>query len=842
MLCKNILLILSFLLFGYSLFSQNSFIKSYGDPSFQYRASSAIQTFDGGYLLVGWAYADTISNTRDTALLIRTDYNGDILWTRYGLGWGPEEYAIDAEQTPDGGFMVLARRDLGNRGDMKVAKLNYNGTIQWKKDLNPPNNFADEVPAVMRKTSTGDFIISGTIDYRPFIMKIDTSGSVLWERTFQNVNSIATDIQETSDGGFVITGRAEISIGEDILLMKTDSLGFLMWTRVFDRSLDDIGYSIKEAHDYGFIIVGNAGSYSEILLLKTDSIGNIEWEKTFAGGESPLERGYSVVQVSDSGYVIAGRYWPGLADYDGYILKCNVDGDSLWAKQYTIPGYTDWFVNVSEASDGGLVLVGNTTNSAIGDIRSFLVKTDSEGNVIIPELSGVVFEDQNQNGIQDTTEIPLSHQLIYVQPGNYFDVTDENGKYHITVYDTGTYTISMPIPQYWQQFQPSVPNHHIVGIDSFFETLDSLDFTLLKEEIVYDLEINLSSRNPRPGFSTFYNITYRNVGTETIDTGKVKLDFPPILTLDTALTAYQNISASEIVWSFNDLVVGEERKINFYMSLNPVPGLLGDTLTTFASVLPIQIDSVPSNNVDTLNKIITGSFDPNSKEVSLMGIGAEGKIPLSTTNLTYTINFQNTGTDTAFNVILLDTLDQNLDISSIQVIAGSHDYSFDIELNRTLKFVFKDIMLPDSNTNEPMSHGFVSYSINLKPDLPVETQISNTASIYFDFNLPVLTNKIVNTLWDSISPLGGSILASTNIVKVYPNPFSNQTTFEITSENKEPFTLSVFDLFGNQVMLIPDLVDRIFQINKGNLTPGVYLYRIDFGTKSVMLSGKMMIN
>src|SRR5690606_2721585 len=137
---------------------------------------------------------------------------------------------------------------------------------------------------------------------------------------------------------------------------------------------------------------------------------------------------------------------------------------------------------------------------------------------------------------------------------------------------------------------------------------------------------------------------------------------------------------------------------------------------------------------------VLASYDPNNKLVLPTGIGPEGFVSPET-ELTYTINFQNTGNYPAEDIYILDTLDQDLDVSSIQILGASHNIMTPYLHGNTILFDFEDIWLADSVSNEPESHGFVTYSIKTKPGLAQGTQIKNSASIYFDYNLPVLTNS-----------------------------------------------------------------------------------------------------
>src|SRR5690606_30194219 len=178
---------------------------------------------------------------------------------------------------------------------------------------------------------------------------------------------------------------------------------------------------------------------------------------------------------------------------------------------------------------------------------------------------------------------------------------------------------------------------------------------------------------------------------------------------------------------------------------------------------------------DTLDMFVTGSYDPNIKEVSPAGLGTPGYIGTDDNVLDYTIHFQNTGNDTAFTVVVVDTFDTDLYIPSFELHGASHPVDYIID-GRTIQFIFNNILLVDSTTNEPLSHGLVSYSIEQNPGLAVGTEITNTAYIYFDYNDPIVTNTTLNTIAD-MNDVEEIASLLTNLL-IYPNPFNDQITLQ----------------------------------------------------------------
>jgi uncharacterized repeat protein (TIGR01451 family) len=241
---------------------------------------------------------------------------------------------------------------------------------------------------------------------------------------------------------------------------------------------------------------------------------------------------------------------------------------------------------------------------------------------------------------------------------------------------------------------------------------------------------------------------YANYG--TIATGAVlNLYLPPEVTyLWSDNGGIYESPTHSVVWYVGTLDPGFAGGLVTCVSVpSTVP--LGTMLTSTAQIDPIPGDYNPLDNISTESQEVRGSYDPNEKHVT-----PEGYIQI-TDMLTYKIDFQNVGTDTAFNIVIRDTLDENLDISTLSSGASSHTYQFGIA-GRELIWTFSNINLPDSFVNEPASNGFVTFTIAPLSDITEGSTIVNQAAIYFDYNLPVLTNTVVNTIGpDAYSYLPG---------------------------------------------------------------------------------------
>ena len=222
---------------------------------------------------------------------------------------------------------------------------------------------------------------------------------------------------------------------------------------------------------------------------------------------------------------------------------------------------------------------------------------------------------------------------------------------------------------------------------------------------------------------------------------------------------------------------------------------------------------------------IRGAFDPNDKTGYPLGKKSVGQIP-ENQDIEYVIRFQNTGNDTAFTVVVKDTLPTFLDASSIQWGVSSHPYTPSFEGKSTVIFTFNNIFLVDSFTNEPKSHGFIRFRIKQMPNLVKGTKIQNSAGIYFDFNPPIITNKTLHTIGvdEFLSPINDIEKASLTI-STSPNPFTESTHFKLEKPLTQNAIMEVFDLSGKSLRQ-ESIKNQEFDFYKKDLKQGIYIFKI----------------
>jgi len=282
-----------------------------------------------------------------------------------------------------------------------------------------------------------------------------------------------------------------------------------------------------------------------------------------------------------------------------------------------------------------------------------------------------------------------------------------------------------------------------------------------------------------------------------------------------------------------------------------LPSTLGNNYATFAiencEVLPLTsiFNQFPLDDAepyfDEMCRVVTGSYDPNDKQGFPTGFGEDHHIEQNV-DLDYLIRFQNTGTDTAFTVVIRDNLSEFLDLTTLRPGASSHEYNLEIVNGRTLKFTFNNILLPDSTTNEPLSHGWVEFHIAQVLDNPIGTLIQNRADIFFDGNVPILTNTTKHLIGvDFIDILDETtqVFKENLELKVYPNPAGEYAIFEIKNVEYSDLTFKLYNAAG-QLQRTGNFVEKEYYFYRNGLRSGLYFYQIE-SEGALLVTGKLVL-
>ncbi|MBK9321024.1 MAG: T9SS type A sorting domain-containing protein [Bacteroidetes bacterium] len=447
-------------------------------------------------------------------------------------------------------------------------------------------------------------------------------------------------------------------------------------------------------------------------------------------------------------------------------------------------------------------------------------------------VNGTMFVDNNLNSLLDSNEMVVQNQKLVKSCDNRAFYTNSNGYFNFYMITPDSCNFfPVVITSY---FNLAPPSHNA----TFYlpNLVDSLnDFAISTAGIFDDLCMSITPIGQfRPGFNGSYMLNYENVGTTT-QNPTIVFHLYPNVSFVSASVPPSAVYPDSVVWNLGALSPFKQGQIMVTVNLSPSTSI-GSILNSYAQIRPIDNDFNPSCNNATWEVTVTGSVDPNDILVDQDTLFST-VIP-NPPFLEYLIRFQNTGTDTAFTVKILNPLDtMRLDLNSLEFVSASHPMEMRfIYHERNMEFLYNNILLPDSNVNEPASHGFVRYRIKPKSNLQVGDSIKNFGAIYFDFNEPVITNKAMTKI---VTPTGMNYVEKNTEIKLYPNPATNELFVEIVGPAGKSFSIDLFNLYGQKTRaLYHDRIGNTVWKGKFDLTglnAGLYLlqYNVDGVTKSV---------
>lgn len=462
-------------------------------------------------------------------------------------------------------------------------------------------------------------------------------------------------------------------------------------------------------------------------------------------------------------------------------------------------------------------------------IMKMVLNADSCGSVV-----GQTYLDCNNNCTKDIWETYGGNNISFVK------LTSTTNTIITYPSSTGSYNVSAPIGIYTITANASSGSYSICPSVSFttnitFASTYSLNYGVKEinaSSIDYHTHFTLGGANPGPGAvpgGTLSITAYNGINNgplcsfnPSLNPTALKLVLPVEFSFLNVIgstpvpsTIITCASGDTIVW--NNPGVNNTHKIAVYTATNAV---IGNTYCVKSMIYPLT-DVYSVNNVASRCFTFGGPFDPNEKTAEAIGMFPNGNILPSTQDITYTIEFQNLGNGSAVNISINDTIDTNLDLSTLEVISSSFPVQTQINLGtRVVDFKFKNIYLASAQVNESASHGYVKYKLKLNPSLPIGTSIRNRAHIYFDYNTAITTNKTVNTI---ATTNGISENDLSNSILLYPNPTNGAINIHSDSFISN---ITVYNVIGQVSLLTTNVNAKKAVVDLGSLENGVYFIRL----------------
>ncbi|MFZ2896977.1 MAG: T9SS type A sorting domain-containing protein [Saprospiraceae bacterium] len=861
-------------------------------PSYTYGNRKAVMLPDGSYATIRMA------DTSDNPVLTKYDAAGNALWSQeYPDVAQGAPFASSIDLTADGGFVFIVNEPDGNTScecdQYHVLKTDSEGNLLWQATNNTTLDYnaasviglSDGGIAVAgRHMNTGSF-------FDAYLEKRDSNGNQLWEIEWPlaGVQQFTT-LTETADGHIVVAGNDKVIPDQPLLLMKTSLDGDVIWYQEFNDLIGRSPRDVRETIDGNIVVVGHDAEESNSFLLSVDADGNENWRRLF---DDQLDALVSVQPCPD-GSLAVGGYTPNGAWGNALLIKLDSLGNLY---SHILFGKVFFDEALDCTLDGSETGLQNWIVTAAGE-ETFYGSTDTAGNFSILVDTGAYLLNVSlpaNNWLLCQPGYPVQAAAVYdstqvdipVQPGAYCPLMEVSlatpvirpcfpSFYNINYCNLGTEaafgaTIQLdlaPALEFTsttgnllsQNGQQLIFGLGDVGVNQcgafsvFF--LTECDSTLVGETLCSEARIFPDSTCAENYTGPIIEVSGQcegdSVKFEIQNSGEAMPDWHEYIIIEDNIILMQGdfqLGQGEFIQT----AIAAASGATYHLLAAQSPGyppILGNHVASFS----IE-GCVGPPNPGAFNELLLGdgepwldiecreaiaAYDPNDKTPAPTGWTAQHLID-DRTELEYRIRFQNTGNDTAFTVVLADTLSSLLDPASIRPGASSHPYAFELSGQGIARFTFPNIMLPDSATNEAASQGFVQFRIAQKPGNPVGAVIENTAHIYFDFNAPIATN----TTWHTIGEPWVSVVSGTAetfrpglSVAVFPNPLESFATFRLQGYAGNGW-LDLYDAQG-RLALRQAFAAGEARVQRNDLPAGLYFFSMT-GAEGLLATGKVVV-
>ncbi len=806
---------------------------------------SLAETTDSGFLLFG---TSSVPSPQISSLhAVKLNAVGDSLW-QFQFNNGTKLTGADVVPTPDGGALLIGTQEVSIiTGKVVGVKLDATGNLEWDKV------YQDTIVGVYKGTrlSNNGFAITSMVDSFGYnsthILVVNSLGDSINSKYFPLYVEVY-DINNTLDGNLIITGCSDgaDSLSLDLILVKLDLQLNEIWNRKWPHVLG-IGQSIAVTPDSGYIF---CGYYEPMAFIgKTDSLGNIVHATIKGAIHADLDNNCNdsldAPITHQKVQVLGSRYY-------GYT---NTNGE------YSIQVYDTGQTHITWQNSNGLwetsICQDDTLTIAVAAGSIHTVNFLAQAQIYCPDVTVNITNPRLRRCFQSTYTVNYCNNGTLPANSPYLEIEMDP---YLTV-DSASIPGVLPQSGNLYRFDLGAVGIGQCGNFNLWVTVEcdstELGQTHCVSAHIYPDSICLPPDPAWDGSSVAV--------TGTCDLGDT-LDFKieNVGASDMTSPSFFLIAEDNVMYQSGNfqLQSGDSLKYRFKgngstftLVANQVEGHPGlsfpmvsiegcgtNSQGTFSKGFVTQYPQDDQNGyVDVLCLPNIGAYDPNDKRAEPQGLNTEGYITASQP-LDYTIRFQNTGTDTAFTVVVRDTLSPNLDITTLYLTGASHAYTFQIIGSNVLEWTFPNILLPDSNVNEPLSHGFVSFKIKQIDGNSPGTEITNRAGIYFDFNAVVLTNTTLNTIINDYKTWFTFIQSPESKLQlgIYPNPNNGTFSLDFTAKPTRNYEFVMYDLAGAK-QFGQTLTGTTPYILQPELPTGMYIYQLLENGVAVNM-GKVVVN
>lgn len=822
------------------------------------KGHQVIAVSDGGYLLVGSFAYETISGSTDQmnkdVYLTKYDQNGVLLWEQT-FGGEKFEQGIAAVELPNGNFVICGNTYEGEDYDVLLIHFDADGNLlanekygtlhkelAYDMTISPDNS-------TLLITGTCHFLTSTEDDI--FVLRLSPSGGdEMW--TFVKIDDSQSgySIAALPDGKAVVTGEHYIpaTADKELIVTVVDNSGPILIKEFGEHNFWDAGFSVLFNQSNDYTIAGTTQSYgngnSDIYVLQTDG-SNISATNTINGnlsitsGDCDQESYTKPAPNQIIQAVGSATYYTVTDEFGNYTFHVPAGEYAIWP--IALSEYWDVCQDTIHLEFEGVFETIDTFYTIHPHIVCPIMQTDIAVNHLRPGFQSTYTLTYCNNG-SEIADGALLHatfdEFLHIDSTSVPELLANDNEYIFSLGDVPIFDCASI------QVYATLDSTAVIGQTHCVESYVTPD------TLCIPLDPNWNQASIKvDAFCEYDSVKFKiqNEGWGDMD---VPLDFIIIEDHIIGLQGEFILNSGQdttIIVATDGATFRMEADQSFGHPGNSQPSIAvegcgGEPFSTGYVIEFPQNDANPFLEIDCREN--TSSYDPNDKQAFPRGYAEEHYIEPNT-DIEYLIRFQNEGTDTAFRVVIRDTLSAFLSEYTVIPGASSHHYDFELYNSNVLKFTFNDIMLPQKDIDEMGSMGFVKFKIKQKQDNPIGTKILNDAAIYFDYNAPIITETVEHTIGENfveievVSEDGDDLTTENSPIKVYPNPFDDKTTFEINNIGNQAITFSLFNL-SSQLVQQDTFSTNIYQFERKNIASGMYIFRME-ANGQLLGSGKIVL-